>query len=370
MPSITASNTTIEYFDGFDDYNADQMDRCWTTEVRGTINSDQLTNIPIDSEFSIAAGGGRNSTNSLRFQTSIIGGKGWSITLAPQTIRTVGVAVSMSAFTDTGGNPATIIALVDTGTIQIHLQVNQDGTLSVLRGNLKDGLVIGGPSIKALSVDTYYYIEFSAVIDDTTGSFSVYVDRIEWLSGTGLNTRQTANNYSNQVVLGTLAISASGMTVDFDDFYSRADGTVMGDQRVETRFANANGTINHWTPSTNSNFYCVNENPADDDTSYISSDSFGEIDLYIYPPLPTINKVSTVNAVMICAVEKVDIPGATSAAAVYRFNYGPLYTGGIQNVNTIDYSAYMDIHGRNPSTGLTWTIDEVNNFQYGVRRFG
>jgi hypothetical protein len=336
MPvTVGGGSTTLEYFDGFDDYNTAQMLRYWQSA----------------NNYSIGAGG-RNGTNCLSYNNN---GSQIALTLPSQATRTVGFAFKISGLTN-----GPLVAFQDGSTNQIYVTLNANGTLAVYAGS---GTLFSVSSL-AINASVWYYIEFSATINNVTGSYTLKVNGVIWASGSGVNTRNTANNSANGVFFNGVG---GGPNYYLDDFYSRADGTFMGDQRVETHLPSANGATNVWVPSAGSNFACVDDNPSDEDATYVSSANVGDIDLYAYPPLATTTGV--IAAVMVCSVERVDTAGVATYSAVYRSSGGAVHvSSGVHSIGATTYAAYMDIQGLDPSTSAAWTIAGVNGSQYGIER--
>lgn len=353
MAAITTNNTTLEYFDGFEDYSTAQLARYWTN----------IGNTNFSNPAQISAGNGRNSSSSLRMNND---SQYVSITLTPQSTRTIGFAFRILNGTrvDVFGNSLSICALLDVNTVQLYVRLNPDLTLSVVRG----GSVLS-TTIFSLSRNVFYYIEFTSVIDPSAGSYRLVIDGVSQLSASGVNTRNTANSEANVVLLGVVP---SGGTVndtvaitDYDDFYCKTDGTLLGDCRIESELPSSNGDTIQWIPLAGTNYSEVNENPATDDTTYNFSSVAGNFDVYHYPALLTMS--GTVFAVMTVPVLRVDTAGVATACSSYRA-LSTDYVGGTHPVGATTYTAYMDIQGQDPSTSAAWTIPGINATQFGAKR--
>jgi hypothetical protein len=369
MSTPTASNTTLEYFDGFDDYSTAQITRYWPTAI-GSGNP-YFTAVPDTSHMTIDPTGGRNGGAALKFGPSCQQGLLLPGLAGSVPIRTVGMAVKGSAYADTNGNQPFLIVFYDTATPQVGLVVNLDNTLSVYRLATNGGLgtLLLGPSAFSLSLGVYYYIEMMATIHATAGSAFVRMNGVTVLTGTSLNTRNTANNTCNAVSIGAVHINGSGSTIWVDDFYMRSDAVTCGDCRVISALPAANGFLNNFArggADSGANWSQVNDNPANDDTNYIQTVNPGDIDLYAYPPLPVTS--GTVYGVMACPVLRNDSAGTTTAVPEYRSG-GANHDGtGPQPVGSTTYNAYPDIQGQDPGTGAAWTIAGVNGAQFGIKR--
>jgi hypothetical protein len=365
MGAPTTANTTIEYFDGFDDYSIAQISRYWNS---GIACGGSFGALPSNGTLIISPGNGRNGTASLRYTGSNTLNP--LLALSSQPTRTVGFAWKGTQFNE--GNNAYTESLVifwDTSLAQVAVLVDNIGRLSVYRmgnsGNPAGGAtLLLGPSSQTLTTNTYFFIEFSATIHPTAGAATLKVNGTTWLTGSALNTRTTANSSANGVSIGPGG-QGGGLTWDYDDFYSRADGLFCGDVRVETRLPAGNGATDNFVPSAGTNWQNVDDNPTTDDTDYNASATAGDIDLYTYPALTT--TVGSVQAVMTCPVLRNDAAGTVTAVAQYRQG-STNYNGAAQNIGSTTYNAYPDIQGFDPSTGVPWTIAGVNAAQFGVKR--
>jgi hypothetical protein len=342
MSISTVSNTTLEYFDGFDDYNTAQINRYWTS----VFGNYQITS------------GGRNGSNCLMLVSYSDYVK---LTLPSKQTRTVGFAFKPSGFSQINGGPFLIFE--DSGADQVDVRLSATGLLFVTRNGTSLGT-----ATQPLSANIWYYIEFSATIGSgTTGSFTLKVNGVVVVSGTGVNTQSTANATTN--VLTFFDGNQASQQLWFDDLYSRADGIFCGDCRVISSLPTGNGFVTGFTrggTDSGANWSQVNESPANDDTNYVQTAAAGAIDLYTYPALPV--AAGTVYGVMACPILKNDSAGTATAVPEYRSG-GTNYDGtSAQPVGSTTYNAYPDIQGHDPATGLAWTIAGVNNAQFGVKK--
>lgn len=160
---------SLRFMESFDHHVTADLTEKWTT----------VTGSP-----TISAGNGRRSTACLRTTT-----QGWYLTktLDAQATWIVGVAFRASAAF--AGTAMPIIQLLDAGTLQCDVRINSDGTISVTRN-----ATVLGTSVFALSTSVWYYIEFKCLISDASGTYEVRVDGSNKVSGTGADTKNTANN--------------------------------------------------------------------------------------------------------------------------------------------------------------------------------
>lgn len=360
--NTTVSNSTLEYFDGFDDYDSAQLPRYWSGQWNSGGNN--FGQVAWGGNLYINTGTGRNGTNSLRINANQ---NGFYQFLTSQATRTVGCAFNFLFFPtgETG-----LISLLDGVAWQLAVGLNSAGTIYVARGGYAaTGAAILATSSKVISPGIWFYLEFSSVINSTTGSFTVKVNGVQWLIGSALNTQATSNSSASGVAVGGSSNFTSGLTIDYDDFYSRADGVFCGDCRVESLLPSGNGTTIQMTPGGTtihpSNYQQVDDNPSDDDTTYNIAGSAGLEDEYTYPAL--ITATGNVQAVMTVPIMRTDSSSAT-AQSVYRSGGTDYVVGGTQTVGTTTYTSYPDIQGHDPNISGPWTIAAINAAQFGVKR--
>ncbi len=339
----------VDYFDGFDEYSTTQISRYWTGM---SSSAEMCAGGAFDSNFLTTTSGGRNSSGSIKGNGS---NRSANKTLLAQATRAMGVAAKFASFSATNG----IMAFGDAATSQVTLTANTDGTLSVKRGTAS-GTVLGTTTL-SLTSGVWYYIEFKATINNTTGSFTVNVNGAQWLTASSQNTRSTANNSANQIAIGNTGTPV----VEFDDFYSEDAGNFLGDCRVETKLPTGNGTSSQFTPSAGTNWQNVDENPATDDTDYNSDGTAGHIDGYTYPALTT--TAGNIKAVMTVPILRNDAAGSVTAASLYRSG-GTNYFGTTNTVGSTTYTSYIDIQATDPNTSAAWTVANVNACEFGIKR--
>lgn len=199
---------------------------------------------------------------------------------------TIGFAVNFGGVRGTlpsAGNWQTLTAFIDssfsgswTDTLQIQLQVGSTGNLRVLRGTTS--LAVSGTT--PLAPAGWHYVEFYALINSTTGAFTVRVDGavVAGLSLTSQNTQNTGNAYQNGFILSALFGGggpqppgvAYGNAFYVNDLYvldssgPSPNNTFLGDVRCIFTVPNGAGSVNNFTPlapawaaSTAMNLYAV-----------------------------------------------------------------------------------------------------------------
>jgi hypothetical protein len=317
--------------------------------------------------FSITSSGGRNGGNSLHF--SIAGAGYISKTLDAQATWGIAFAIKVSAFPSGGA----IFQLIDAGTTQIELRLNTNGTLKVTKNN---GTALG-TTTTAIAVSTWTHVEWLTTINNSTGTTQIWINGVSALNLTSQNTRNTANNSADQVILGSFVNNSTGTTtVDLDDIivYDGQSNDAQGNPDIHSQIGDCSltwllptgaGTNTAWTASSGSNYACTNEATPDGDTSYVSSSTTNQIDTYATADLGA--GVNTVKSVMLMHYSRKDDSGSRSIAGAIRTNSANFVGNTISLGNSYAYTV-AGAWGQNPSgTPAAWTPADVNNIEIGAK---
>jgi hypothetical protein len=185
------------------------------------------------------------------------------------------------------GSTSPILYLLDnTTTVQVSLAITAAGALQFYRG-APSGNPIGSAGSTNFAAGVWHYLEVKATIDPSAGVAQCWLDGVQVINGSSLNTRNNANSYANQFRIGELAGGITG-GVTCDDVYC-LDGTggslnaALGDRRIITIMPSGAGSFTQFTPvGAASNYQCVDEVPANDNTDYVSDGTVNHRDSYVY----------------------------------------------------------------------------------------
>lgn len=258
----------------------------------------------------------------------------------------------------------TFLLVRDGTTTQVQLRVNADLTISILNGS---GAVLATTSaLQVLSTSAFIYLELKVNIHNTTGSYELRANETTWLSATGVNTRNSVNNYANRVGI----VGATGAaTHTFDDFYI-ADltapmpaGDFYGNLKIERLAPSGAGTTTQWTPSAGSNYQNVDENAHNSDTDYNASATVGNIDTYAMADMAASS--GSIRAVQTTLVARKDDALARQIAPVMRSG-GTDYVGATKTLTT-SYAYYYQQYDQDPATSADWDFTGVNAVEVGVK---
>jgi hypothetical protein len=330
------------FYDGFDYYATANFPQRYTAA---------------GSDWDVVAAIGRFGTSGAR-QTS-----GAAPTLS-KTLATnyatliAGVACSRSAIA--GTNPI-IFAFFDGSTEQVSVRI---AATTGLVGVYRNGTLLANSSF-AVSTGVYFYVELKSTIHNTTGTYDLQINGVNVLSATGVNTRGSANNFANRLVLGSTN-NISG-TITLDDLYvcdtsGSANNNFLGDVRVETLFPNGAGNSTQFTPSTGVNNAAVDE-ATPNTTDYVTSTADNQIDTYTFTDLAS-SGVTVYGVQEFAYAQKTDA-SAKSVALVTR--PGSTNNAGSDKALSTSFTYYSDIQELNPDTSSAWTTSQINATEFGIK---
>lgn len=250
--------------------------------MRDCCSFDGMATADIDERYenftagTISAGTGRGGTNSFHGSTSSAGYDKFGLS----SHATYGVAF---AWKQAALVAKTVFQFYDGAAAQVGLGIDATGKIFVWRNNV--GTVIATSASIVIFANVQHHIQFQVTINNTTGSYEVRVDGVNVLSGSGVNTRQTANNQVNGYGFG----GTGAVNFDIDDVFvwdgaGSLNNTFPGDVRVLATLPSGAGNSAQWTPSTGSNFAAVDD-ATPNTTDYVSDSTVGHKDTYAYTDL-------------------------------------------------------------------------------------
>lgn len=252
------------------------------------------------------------------------------------------------------------------GTAHLYFTIEATGYIKVWRGG---GTALATASTNALSVDTHYYFEVTATINDTTGAVTVRLNESPIASLT-LTSTDTRNG-------GTASIGKVAFTDDIGSasHYHAFDDIVIGDTSgsyntgfmgacvVEWLLPSGAGNYTQWTPSTGSNYACVDESDPNGDTDYVSDATTGNKDSYALADLASTGGVVR-GVISKGYVKKTDANSATLNMGVRSSSTD---SWGSDQSPTTSYDWYQSVFETDPATSAAWTISGVNAAEVGIR---
>jgi hypothetical protein len=344
----------LRFIDGFDFYGSSNItEGRWNSLNNGGVSS-----------VAISSGNGRRSTNSLRRSSGFVGfnSPGNVVKLLDnQATWIVGVAVKVGSLDNID-----LFSIRDNGTTQVDVVLNTNGTLSLTR----NGTTLGTTS-SAISTGSFNHLQLYATIHNTTGVAKLKLNNVLEIDLTSQNTRNSANNYGNEFVLGNSRIQYSVMTtVDFDDLYV-CDGSgsspyndFLGDCRVDTGYPTGDSSV-QFTPSTGgTNYNLVDETPVNT-SDYVDSSTSGHVDLYDFTDPPTLT-TPTIYAIAVNHYAQNPEAGGQNLKAHIKNN--TTTADGATYALTNAWKIYQSVFINDPNTGAQWASQSaVNSTKVGQK---
>jgi hypothetical protein len=254
---------------------------------------------------------------------------------------------------------------LDAGSQQVELRQDATGAPYFTR----NGTTIGSVASFRMVVNTWYWIEAQVTIDPSAGVANLYINATSILAQSGLNTRNTANSYFNQLS-PTVSGSPEGQVVDSYHFWDGTAGDVSGfpygEHEIDTELADAVGSNTTWTrggTNTGNNYSQVNEANEDGDTTYVLSATPGQIDSYGFTNLrPTSGAVGTI------AVNTIDrIDDATPRTFDHFVKSASATALSSAITPSGSYVNHQRFFGTDPNTSAAWTVAGRNAAEFGYK---
>jgi hypothetical protein len=216
-------------------------------------------------------------------------------------------------------------------------------------------------STNALLINTWYLLETHINIGNSSGSIDARIDGANFVSSWG-DTQPGADTTFDQLV----ATSTDTMYLDdlaLNDTAGGADNSWCGDGKIVMLRPTAVGDVTQLTPTSGSNWQCVDEVPPNT-TDYVSSATAGQYDLYNCGTT-TIAAGDVVKRVQVEArILEESATGDSIKLGVKTESTEYWETG---QVVTTAYARYVgnDLTV-NPLTNVAWTQTELDDLQIGV----
>lgn len=267
----------------------------------------------------------------------------------------IGFAMKMALFDGTDPDYSLGFLTIGNGSgQQVKVQISETGKINVLRYNSSTPIASGSIFVSA---GVYHYFEIQITASNTVGAVTIKVDGQEHINSTGLDTIYNGSEEFTYVRFG----SNWTKNTYFDDIYID-DAALKGELRIDKISPGSAGNYSQWTPSTGSNYACVDEVPSSA-TDYVQSSTANQIDTYTFEDLSALS--STILATMLSAMVKKTDADPRGVSPVTRSNSTD-YVGSETTLTTSD--AYMtEIRETDPDTASAWTESGVNNAEFGVK---
>lgn len=331
----------------------------------------------IDANAAIVADGGKFGvgTDSLK----LIDDADFNTLTMPSTAGILGDTTSpfhMSFYVKLAADPVAdrvLVQLIQGGSSNgCALVVGIDGALSMTLWTLSSSISTTKITTTAgnISDGGWHHIEFKFVEDSVSGIYKLWINGViaTDFSGNTLNNTPITTGISNVRVYGAGNVTDT----EFDDILIwDEEGTSMntsgqlGLTRIETLIPNGAGNSTQFTAvGAASNYLAVDEEGADDNTTYVHSATATNKDLYTYTDMA--GAPATIQGIALQSrITNSDI-GAISMKPMARSNVTELAgtttavsAGGV-------YSQNVHFYPLDPDGSIAWTKTKVNAAEFGI----
>jgi len=328
---------TLLFADSFSHYSAAQGSQKYTSNT---------------GSFTISSGNGRYIGDSLR--GSVVATKTFDV----QETLICGIAARRVSDPGTGTNA--------------FLEIEDEGGFLVATLNLSTGtdrkyyLEIMGVQYRSPELNGSYadwqYLEIKL----TTINKDIY---FEWRLNEKLMHSGTLSGVGAERLAGiTVKPNNGSFAMELDDLYvCSGEGTenndFLGDIQVEALFPNAVGTDTDWSlTGAASNHVATQDNPADGDTSYVSSTTLAEKDVYNFDNLSLAS--GTVLGTQMVSYSRKEESGNRSMQLVVSSNATESNSSDFK-IDETTYKMYINATETDPDTAVAWTVSGINAAQFG-----
>ena len=274
-----------------------------------------------------------------------------SIGAATSTV-TVGFAFQENVLP---GATAGFFAFRNSTTTICTLAVSATGVLHFFRGTTA-GTQLDTNAAVSIAAGTWAYIEMVFTRNATTGAIAVYVNGNLLFSLTNQNTG--ASDIDNLELFAPVTGGNFGL---FDDFYVTDTAVRVGERRIETLRPSSDSAVT-WTPNAGANNWSrVSEAQMDGDTTYVSTNTAANEDLYGIGSLASAPNTIDVVQTVLCA-RKDDAATHTLKSAL-KSNATTSY--GATNGVGSSYGIAVDLFPTDPNGGGSWSASAVNAAKIG-----
>ena len=263
---------------------------------------------------------------------------------------------------------------------QIHLEFQTNATgwkVKVVRGTGGSAVTLGETGFDQ-PFSAWVYVEFQVTIaTGTGGSYELRVNGVTELTGTGVNTANAGSAGADVFGL-RYAVNLTNV-LRLDDMYVVDDSDTinngfLGPSVVESIEVTSNGAENDWVNdasgvSDSNNFQQVDDPPTGgtDESGVggtISSGTVGDRDIYVCSDLQ--NVTGNIHFVQTGIQAALDSAGSRTAKHSYRSPSAADGDGDTFTVDNTTYDEFTNIYDRNPATGASWDVADVDDGQFGI----
>ena len=240
---------------------------------------------------------------------------------------------------------------------QCELNVNSSDEIEI-----KSNSVVLGTGSTQMVTGQWYYIEWKVQIGDSAAT-ELRINGVTDIDITGVDTKKYAGDDVSLIVF--YALMSSGDCIDDIYVLDGASGLndFLGEVEIEAIFPNSDYGTCDWTCSTGTDHYAlVDDNPPDDDSTYVSTDTVDHKDLFDYQDVSGDAGILGIQINTLARVES----AARNLTPMVRSG-GIEYAQTAQSVTDTSYDEFVTILETDPNTSSAWTVTNLNAAQFGVK---
>ena len=346
------------FIDGFDHYDdADGADKYSSVAATFDVTTDStLVRTGIGSMELEGSSG--NAVVAVPAQETYIVGFGLKLSHPASGASGVGAADQLVYFYEDG-----------VSGVHVSLNVTGDNRFQVARSIFPTQAILGTTAEQFDLDDGWHYIEFKVKIHNTLGSFELKFDEENILSATNVDTRRTGGVQAPNGVIKNInfrRIEASVVSTWFDDIYicdttGTKNNDFLGDCQVTTIFPKTDGALEDWALQAGSNsFAMVDENPPDDEITYVQSNTVGHKDSF---DMDDVSGMTTILGIQLTEYAKF-LTGSADIKHLARVG-GTNYLGS-SKILAATYDFHMHIYENDPDISSAWTVSGLNSSEFGM----
>jgi hypothetical protein len=267
------------------------------------------------------------------------------------------------AFKTSGSNKATVFTVTNAaGTDMCCISLTAANVPFVVKGDPGSSSVLATGPV-SIAANAWHWIEARVKLHSFAGEVEVWVDGVQVISVTGVNTTNGASDGTAAWIgLGPYNDSGSVFYGFWDDFYAcdlldSAPVGRLGDSKIETLVPTSDASPNDGTVSTGTTHYGVVDEAQFNSTDYTTlnntagqAETFGMLDLSYTP-----KSVAAVRTIAVASKTGTDDASFTMEVA----NGGSSKDGAAHALGTTA-TPFVDIFTVDPSTNAAWTGAGVN----------
>lgn len=250
---------------------------------------------------------------------------------------------------------------------EVHRGYASAGQLSIAPGS--GSTVVAQTADNLWAVGDWVYCEFRFLLDDIAGVGEIRINGVVEATFTG----DTNGGTGQSIAVEQIMFSPNTSALQFDDFYwlvkdSSGYNDYLGDVFVETVRPTVDGNSSDWTPSIGSDHYAmVDEDGMDSDTTYLSTATLEDTELFDKPDLSIIT-TNVILAVQASSVDRNEAVGTNDLTYVYRSDAPAEFEGVKQGlVQDTPYEGHYQIWEQDPESTTTWVRADIDAGEFGVR---